>query len=316
MQATDTTTTAAPTEAPAPSAIDRALDALTIGTPPAATPPAPAAPPTEPPKAPEPPKATPDADAVRVAQERAHAAQAAKIERERVEIETARRALETDRKAIADAQRLARLAKDDPARFLAETGQDAVAFAKRVAERERVSDATRTEFDKLAQQNAELAEKLAALEKAQTSAQAESAKATRAQAVAQLRDLATAKHQAAAHYLSSAQMDETYIDALADEVRAERGFVTLDAVAERLDLRMRDALRTMLETPWGREMAAGLTKPTTTPAPTGQDATRAAPTQGPPKTLTRTVTDDRTSAPRDDAKSRAERALDIFLGKT
>lgn len=189
-----------------------------------------------------------------------------------------------------------------------------MAFAKRVADRERVTDAARTEFDKLAAQNAELAEKLAKLETAQTTAQQEAAKATRAQVVAQIRDLATTKFPAAAHYLSSAQMDETYLDALADEVRAERGFVTLDAIGERLDLRMRDAFGTMLETPWGREMAARLSKPPTAPAPTGQDASRAAPTQGPPKTLTRSVTDDRTSAPRDDAASRMDRAIARLLG--
>lgn len=318
---TETTTDTTSTEAAPPaeaSPLDRAIDALTRADAPQPTEEAP----PDPPKAPaaEPPKAPPaqpqvDAEAVRRTQERAHAEMAAKIEAQRREVEQARAQLESERKAIADAQRLARLAKDDPARFLRETGQEPVDFAKRLAERERLSEVARAELDGVQTEAKRTREELDALRKQLEEQRAEAVKATRAQALAELRETAKAKHPAAAHYLGSAQLDEGYLDALADEVRAEKGFVTLEAVSERLDLRMREAARTLLESTWGRELAAEVVKASspTTPAPTGQDA-RAAAT--PPKTLTRSVTDAVSAAPaKTDPAAIMERALDIFTGR-
>ena len=316
---TETTATAPAESAPVEtSPIDRAIDALTRAE---APPPVEEAPPAEAPPAPhEPPKAPPaqpqvDAEAIRRTQERAHAEMAAKIEAQRREVEQARAALEAERKAIADAQRLARLAKDDPARFLRETGQEPVDFAKRLADRERLSEVARAEIDGVQNEAKRTREELEALRKQLDEQRAEAVKATRAQALAELRETAKAKHPAAAHYLGSAQLDEGYLDALADEVRAEKGFVTLEAVSERLDLRMREAARTLLESTWGRELAAEIVKASspTSPAPTGQDARAAAP---PPRTLTRSVTDAVSAAPaKTDPAAIMERALDIFTGR-
>lgn len=316
---TETTATAPAESAPVEtSPIDRAIDALTRAE---APPPAEEAAPVEaPPAPPEPPKAPPaqpqvDAEAIRRTQERAHAEMAAKIEAQRREVEQARAALEAERKAIADAQRLARLAKDDPARFLRETGQEPVDFAKRLADRERLSEVARAEIDGVQNEAKRTREELEALRKQLDEQRAEAVKATRAQALAELRETAKAKHPAAAHYLGSAQLDEGYLDALADEVRAEKGFVTLEAVSERLDLRMREAARTLLESTWGRELAAEIVKASspTSQAPTGQDARAAAP---PPRTLTRSVTDAVSAAPaKTDPAAIMERALDIFTGR-
>lgn len=312
---TQPTETSAPAAAPT-TTIDRAIDALTKADAPPDTPAPPAEPPPSPPKAePAARPVEPDAAAVRAAQEKAHAAEAAKIERERREIEEARKSIEADRKAVTDAQRLARLAKDDPARFLRETGQDPVDFAKRLAERERISEAARGELEAMQAESRKTAAELDALKRSIEQQRADAAKAQRGAALSQLTEIAKAKHPAAAHYLAGDQRDDGYLDALADEIRRERGHVTLDLVSEALDLRIREATRTLLSTPWGRELAAEAAKaasPAGAPAPSGQE-TRAAET---PRTLSRSVTDDRTSAPaRETAADRMERAVNMMLGK-
>lgn len=317
---TETTATAPAESAPVEtSPIDRAIDALTRAE---APPPAEEAAPVEaPPAPPEPPKAPPaqpqvDAEAIRRTQERAHAEMAAKIEAQRREVEQARAALEAERKAIADAQRLARLAKDDPARFLRETGQEPVDFAKRLAERERLSEVARAEIDSVQSEAKRTREELDALRKQLEEQRGEATKAARAQAMAELQHIAGARFPAAADGIKSGSVDQAYLDGLADEIRTERGWVTLEAVAERLDLRMREAARSLLGSTWGRELAAeivGKATSPTAPAPTGQDA-RAAAT--PPRTLTRSVTDATSAAPaKTDPAAIMERALDIFTGR-
>ncbi len=301
------------------SSIDRAVDAmLRLAEQPPAQEAAPEAPPAPP--APEPPKAPPqqpqiDQEAIRRTQERAHAEMAAKLEQQKREIEQARAAIEAERKAVSDAQRLARLAKDDPARFLRETGQDPVDFARRLAERERLSEVARAEIDSVQSEARRTREELDALRKQLEEQRREATKAARAQAMAELQHIAAAKYPAAADGIKSGSVDQAYLDGLADEIRTERGWVTLEAVAERLDLRMREAARTLLGSTWGRELAAELVKASspTPPAPTGQDA-RAAVT--PPRTLTRSVTDATSAAPaKTDPAAIMERALDIFTGR-
>jgi len=319
-ETTTTTTTATPaTDAPAPSAMDRAIEALT--TPAAPAPAAPPAPPAQPP--PEAPKeapkpttppaqAQPDPEAIAKLQARAHADAAAKLERDRAALEERARALAAQEKATVEAQRLARLAKDDPHAFLRETGRDPIAFAKQLAERDRLSEVARAELNGTAKEVEALKAQLAELRTHQERAATEAQKGARAQSLAELRAIATSKHPAAAHFLS-AQPDDPYIDTIADEIRAERGYVTLDAVAERLDLRVREQARTILESEWGRMLAAELVKPTAaTPqqAPTGQ-APRGARA---PNTLTRSVADDRVTPPSDSSQSRFERALEKMMG--
>lgn len=310
------TTEAPPVEA---SPIDRAVDAMLRPPEPPAQEAAPEAPPATP--APEPPKAPAqqpqiDQEAIRRTQERAHAEMAAKLEAQKREIEQARAAIEAERKAVSDAQRLARMAKDDPARFLRETGQDPIDFAKRLAERERLSEVARAEIDSVQSEAKRTREELDALRKQLEEQRGEATKAARAQAMAELQHIAGAKYPAAADGIKSGSVDQAYLDGLADEIRTERGWVTLEAVAERLDLRMREAARSLLGSTWGRELAAeivGKATSPTAPAPTGQDARAAAP---PPRTLTRSVTDATSAAPaKTDPAAIMERALDIFTGR-
>lgn len=313
----DETTTAAPeaTAAPELTVMDRALDALTKAPDAPPTEAAPPAPPVEPPKPTPPAPPQVDPAQVRATQERVHAELSAKLERDRAALEEQRKALDASRSEVERAKALSRMATDDPARFLRETGQDPVKFAQRLADRERLSEVARAEIDTVQAEAKRTREELDTLRKQLEERQAESAKLSKAQAVAQMREVASAKHQAAAHYLASGQVDEGYLDALADEVRTEKGFVTLEAVSERLDLRMREAARSLLETPWGREMAAELAKassPTVT-APTGQASPTA---HTAPKTLTRSVTDARTTAPAArSSEDRLERALDLMTGR-
>lgn len=319
-EATPPTTTATQaTDAPAPSAMDRAIEALTTPAAPApAAPPTPPAPP--PPEAPKdapkpvapPAQAQPDPEAVARLQARAHADAAAKLERDRAALEERARAIAAQEKATVEAQRLRQLAKDDPHAFLRETGRDPVAFAKQLAERDRLSEVARAELNGTAKEVEALKAQLAELRTQQERAATEAQKGARAQSLAELRAIATTKHPAAAHFLA-AQPDDPYIDTIADEIRDERGFVTLDAVAERLDLRVREQARTILESEWGRMLAAEVIKPTTTApqqAPTGQ-APRGARA---PNTLTRSVADDRIAPPSDTPQSRFDRALEKMLG--
>lgn len=309
------TTPAAPapaTEAAPPaSAMERAIAALTAKPE--------AAPPTPPPAAPapptppvEPPKAQPDPEAIRRTQERAHADAAAKLERDRLALEERAKQIAAQESAAQRAQRLERLAKDDPAAFLRETGQDPVRFAQRLAERERLSEVARAELDGTSKEVAALKAELDRIKAEQQQGAQQAQQAARAQSLAELRAIATAKHPAAAHFLKL-QPDDPYVDHIADEIRQERGFVTLDAVAERLDLRVREQARTILESEWGRVLAAEVVKAATPPAaaPNGQSPTRAAQA---PKTLTRSVADDRATPPSDTSASRFERALDKFMG--
>lgn len=309
------------TAAPSATSLERAIDALTspaaadaatAASAPAVAPQAPAEPaaltqPTAPPEA----KAQPDPDAVRRAQERAHADAAAKLERERHALEERAKALAAQESATQRAQRLERLSKDDPAAFLRETGQDPVRFAQRLAERERLSEVARAELDGTSKEVAALKAEVERLRAEQQQGTESARQAARQQSLAELRAIASTKHPAAAHFLS-AQPDDPYIDTVADEIRSERGYVTLDAVAERLDLRVKEQARTILQSAWGRELAAEVVKATTPApaAPTGQSQPRAQAQ----KTLTRSVADDRATPPSDSSTSRFERALEKLMG--
>lgn len=309
-----TPTTPSPvTETPPASAMDRAIAALTA-KPEAAAPAAPAAPLPPPAPPPEPPKAQPDPEAIRRTQERAHADAAAKLERERLALEERAKQIAAQESTAQRAQRLERLAKDDPAAFLRETGQDPVRFAQRLAERERLSEVARAELDGTSKEVAALKAEIERIKAEQQQGTQAAQQAARAQSLAELRAIATAKHPAAAHFLKL-QPDDPYVDHIADEIRAERGFVTLDAVAERLDLRVREQARTILESEWGRVLAAEVVKAATPPAaaPNGQSPNRAAQA---PKTLTRSVADDRATPPSDTSASRFERALEKLMGGT
>lgn len=297
--------------APPASAMERAIAALTAKPE--------AAPPTPPPAAPapptppvDPPKAQPDPEAIRRTQERAHADAAAKLERDRLALEERAKQVAAQESAAQRAQRLERLAKDDPAAFLRETGQDPVRFAQRLAERERLSEVARAELDGTSKEVAALKAELDRIKAEQQQGAQQAQQAARAQSLAELRAIAGAKHPAAAHFLKL-QPDDPYVDDIADEIRRERGFVTLDAVAERLDLRVREQARTILESEWGRVLAAEVAKAAAPPAaaPNGQSPNRAAQA---PKTLTRSVADDRATPPSDTSASRFERALDKFMG--
>ena len=292
--------------------------------------PAPAPPPPAPAKAPPPPdpilppvpppapqKPSVDDAAMRETQARAHADLAAKIERDRAALEADRKALAAERDERTNAARLRQLAKDDPVAFVRETGIEPKEFARRMADRERVSDVARAELTGQAKDVAELRERLAAMETAQRTQAETSAKAARKEALAQLAEVAKTSHPAAAHFLA-AQPDDPYIDAVADELRSERGYApSIAQIAERVDLRVREQARSILATPWGRELAAEIVKaaqPTaTTKAPTGQEVPTGAQA---PKTLSLSVAADRAKPPRDDDSTRTERALDLFLGSS
>lgn len=305
------------------SAVEKMISELS-GPPPAAPTPAPAkAPPPAadpvlppvPPPAPQKPSV--DDAAMRETQARAHADLAAKIERDRVALEAERKALAAERDERTNAARLRQLAKDDPVAFVRETGIEPKEFARRMADRERVSDVARAELSGQAKEVAELRERLAAMETAQRTQAETSAKAARKEALAQLAEVAKTSHPAAAHFLA-AQPDDPYIDAVADELRAERGYApSIAQIAERVDLRVREQARSILATPWGRELAAEIVKaaqPTaTTKAPTGQEVPTGAQA---PKTLSQLVAADRAKPPRDDDSTRTERALDLFLGSS
>lgn len=298
-------------EAPPASAMERAIAALTAkpeATPPTPPPAAPA-PPTTPV---EPPKAQPDPEAIRRTQERAHADAAAKLERERAALEERARQVAAQESAAQRAQRLERLAKDDPAAFLRETGHDPLRFAQRLADRDRMSEVARAELDGTSKEVASLKAELDRIKAEQQQQAQQAQQAARQAASAELLDIARQKSKAAAHFLER-QPDDPYVDQLADRIRAEKGFVTLDEIVKRLDSDVRDQLKLLLDTEWGREMAAEVVKAATPPAaaPNGQSPNRAAQA---PKTLTRSVADDRATPPSDTSASRFERALDKFMG--
>lgn len=284
---------------------------------PAVEPPANEAKPDAPPPPPEPakvetPKPTVDPEAVRRQQERTQAELHAKFaERERAIAERESRLKESE-SAVARARRLEQLAKDDGLAFLRETGRDPVAFTKDLADRQRLSDAARTEIDGTKSEIEKVRAELARIETERKTAEAEATKAARMQAFAQLSEIAKAKHAAAAHFLD-AHPGDPYIDSVADELRAEKGYQpSLEQIAERVDLRVTEQARTILATPWGRTLAAEILKVSTT-APTAPSGQEAKPAQKSAATLTNSVASDRTP-PRDDAASRRERALDRFLG--
>lgn len=303
------------------SAVEKMINELS-GPAPAPPPAAPAKapPPADPVLPPTPPpapqKPSVDDAAMRETQARAHADLAAKIERDRAALEADRKALAAERDERTNAARLRQLAKDDPVAFVRETGIEPKEFARRMADRERVSDVARAELTGQAKEVAELRERLAAMETAQRTQSEMTAKAARKEALAQLAEVAKTSHPAAAHFLS-AQPDDPYIDAVADELRQERGYApSIKQIAERVDLRVREQARSILATPWGRELAAEIVKasqPTATKAPTGQEVQPGAQA---PKTLSQSVAADRAKPPRDDDSTRTERALDLFLGGT